>query len=351
MPRSDRKSEEIRHLARGLLERAEQVDPGLAARLFDDLERAICLRDDVDVVVDSRSFQSNCSIAAAYLRDYRPPRIALGRALSRGRQLFSLGHEFAHHLVDQDPIMADLLFEARDGGALLEEDICDAFAAMILISDDAVAAALNSSGVTAAAVLRLFESCSASREACAVAMAQRLGSEGYVAILRMEANDNDGEHVSAQFCARSRNTLPIGRASPQDDSLLRHAARVGRAQGYARLRFPSGAYTDEYHCDALQSSGYVFAVLVADTPAWGGLSVRSAVGGGYEMAWCEHCNQEFRPNGRRCGGCGDYQCVRCRRCACAVAAAPSARVCPSCSIEWPGNKFAGAKCVQCAGLE
>ncbi len=95
---------------------------------------AISDRDDVSVVYGENFRQSDCSIAAAYLRNYIPPIIALARAMSLGRQLFSLAHEFGHHLIDQDAVLADDLFGEPDGGARLEEDICDAFAAMLLIS-------------------------------------------------------------------------------------------------------------------------------------------------------------------------------------------------------------------------
>jgi Zn-dependent peptidase ImmA (M78 family) len=350
MPRSDRKASQLKQLARGLLGRADHADPGLANRLFDDLEDAIAERDDVAVEMVSPSLKSGCSIAAAYLRNSDPPRIVIGRTNSAGRKSFSLGHEFAHHLIDQDPIVADLLFEAGTRGPALEEDICDAFAAMLLIADDAVDAALGSKGVTAAAVARLFTACNASREACAVAMAQQLHGEGYVAILRQETEAGDN-YLSAQFCARTQNAFPIARGTAQEDHLLNHAVRAGRAQGHARLRFPSGALTDEYHCDAVHSGGYMFAVFVSESPPWGGLSIRSSKGGGYETSWCDNCSEEFRPVGASCLGCGEYQCPTCRRCSCVAAPAPSARICRSCFLEKPGSKFVGDECFECAGID
>ncbi|WP_353961947.1 ImmA/IrrE family metallo-endopeptidase [Mycolicibacterium hippocampi] len=300
------------------------------------------------VVYDDSLCRSDCSIAAAYLRHYVPPRIALGRAMSRGRQLFSVAHEFGHHLLDQDPVLADHLFDEADGGVRLEEDICDAFAAMLLVSDQATDLALGSEGLTSRAVIHLFNSTNASREAAAVAMAQRIQSEGYVPILRHERGEDGDVDLVAQFCARSGAALPITRMAVQDASLLRQASRAGRARGYARLRFPSGAYTDEYHADVTRDGEYLFAVLVADLPPWGGLSVRSSTPGGYDSAWCEHCSVEFRPASSTCTGCGDHQCPQCRRCGCPAAAAPSARICRQCFTEAPGKTFVGDRCAECA---
>lgn len=353
MPRSKRKAADIRALAAQLLARIDEAEPGLADRLRADVIATIATRSDVTVVFADDQIRSECSIAAAYLRNHVPPRIALRHTFSRGRQLFSAAHEFCHHLIDRDAQIADILFDEPDGGGQLEEDICDAFAAMLLISDLETEQALEGGGVTAAALIRLFQSTSASREAAAVSLVQRLETEGYVAILRIGADieEGDDETVSAQFCARAGAAFPLARMALQDDTLFVQAMRAGRARGNARLRFPSGAYTDEYHADVVRVGQYLFAVLVADTPPWGGLSVRSASGGGHDDAWCENCSNEFRPLGAPCRGCGEHECPQCRRCSCEAAPPPSARVCNQCFLESPGSRFVGDRCADCAGVD
>lgn len=351
MLRRDPAMSNAKELAAGLLRRADAADPGLAFRLADDVEHAIELRSDVVVQVSKDTFGSECSIAAAYLREFDPPRIVLGQSASPRRRLFSLGHEFAHHLIDQDSIVSDVLFKAGRRSATLEEAICDAFAARLLVSDKALDVALGDGGVTASSMIKLFDASNASREACAVALAQRLECEGHIVILEAEAAGDGSERFSARFCARSQNALPVARGSVQDDPLLRSSFRSGRGRGYARLRYASGSLSDEYHCDAVLAAGYVYAVLVSESPPWGGLSVRSGWGAGYETAWCEHCSHEFRPTGPKCVSCQEFLCHTCRRCACIAAAPPSARVCESCWLEKPGNRFRGSECYECAGLD
>ena len=245
MPRSARKPLAIKELAVGLLGRREEIEPGLSSRLLGDVEAAICQREDLVVEYELDQVEdSKCSVAAAYLRRKHPPRIVLSPTMSFRRRKFSLAHEFAHFLIDRDTVLADLLFVEPDRGEALEEDICDAFAAMLLVGDDLVDSALNGADATAAAVVRLFGASRASREACAVAMAQRLTVPGYVIIAAMEADDDGEEAVVARFAARANGVLPIRRGTPQPGTLLEQARRQGTARGEDQLRLPSGAKTE-----------------------------------------------------------------------------------------------------------
>lgn len=352
MPRSNHGAARIRRLASDLLDRLEADEPGITAKLRFEMVATLVARDDIGLVFSDELIDSECSIAAAYLRNSYPPRIVVGSSLSRGRLLFSLAHEFCHHLIDTSIELADVLYEEPDGGRRLEEDICDSFAAMILISERDTDLAIQETGMCARAVVRLYERTSASREASAVAVAQRLSTEGYVVLIRDESSGElEEQALAAQFTARAGGALPVARMTVQDDALLLQGARSGRARGYARLRFPSGAYSDEYHADVVRSGMYLFAVLVADAPPWGGVSVRSSRGGGYALAWCEHCVGEFQPISAACSGCGDHVCPDCRRCGCAAAPAPRARICSECFQEAPGQKFVGDRCAICAGVE
>lgn len=347
MPRSARSQESVRQMATGLLNRREAVEPGITAQLRADAHSTVGSRSDLVIQHDQEHADSStCSIAAAYLRDTKPPRIVLTSTASYRRELFSVLHEFAHFLIDQDDILADLLWQEPDQGGALEEDICDAFAALILVGDNLVDSVLDADGVTANAVLRLYRASEGSREACAVAMAQRLGSPGYVVIAA--ADDDQEIGVIARFAARSGNVFPIARNTPQPGTILVEANRRGRARGQDQLWYPSGARTEVMHVDVVADQGYLFAVVVTDRPAWGGLSVRDPTSGGYDTTWCEHCGSDFRPDGAACRACGEHTCPTCRRCACPAGAPPQAKLCPECFQERPRHLFHSDICDVCA---
>ncbi|WP_434447724.1 ImmA/IrrE family metallo-endopeptidase [Lentzea sp. E54] len=348
MPKSRHSSDAVRQLAFELLQRRETIEPGLADSLRTDLYGAIAGRSDVLLQHDSvRASASSCPIAAAYLRDTKPPRIVLNETASPGRELFSLGHEFAHFLIDHDGELADLLWSDAER-ADLEEDICNALAALLLIGDDAVERALGGGGVTAAAVLRLFRTTDASREACAVAMAQQLLTPGYVVVATVELDADLTEHVVARFTARANGTLPIRRNTPQQGTILADGLRCGQARGEDQLWFPSRARTESLHGDVVVSGGYAFGVFVTDSPPWGGLSVRQNVPAGYETSWCDNCSADFYPTGAACSVCDDHFCPTCRRCSCQAAAAPHAKLCLGCFTEKPGHSFVGSMCRECS---
>ncbi|MFD4640761.1 ImmA/IrrE family metallo-endopeptidase [Lentzea sp. NPDC058436] len=347
MPKSKHSSAHVQQLAVELLQCRENLEPGLTDALRSDLYGTIVVRSDVRLQHDNvQAGASSCSIAAAYLRDTKPPRIMLNETASPGRELFSLGHEFAHFLIDHDEVLADALW-ADDEREDLEEDICNAFAALLLLGEDAVERALDGGGVTASAVRRLFITSEASREAVAVAMAQRLRTPGYVMIASVEPDEDMNNRAVARFTARANGALPIRRDTPQDGTLIAASFVRGRARGEEQLLFPSGARTEALHCDILVSNGYAFGVFVTDHPPWGGLSVLAPSPAGHQTSWCEHCGADFRPSGAACRGCGEHECPTCRRCSCVAAAAPQARLCPGCFTEKPGHSFVGDKCREC----
>ncbi|MFG2445009.1 ImmA/IrrE family metallo-endopeptidase [Nocardia fluminea] len=274
-----------------------------------------------------------------------PAAIVLAPSYSTGRQLFSLGHEFCHFLIGQDAELADLLFEEPDEGRALEEDICDAFAAMVLIDDALVKRSLDG-GVTASNLVRLFEASRASRAACAIAVSEYLKVPGYVIIAEVDRAESA---VRTRIAAGAHGVLPIRHGTVQEGTLLEVAARTGHARGTGQLRFASGAYTDTFHCDVICRGGYVFAVMVNDGPAWESLSVHPGVRGGFDHEYCAHCSAEFYPAGTACQLCGSHTCSTCRRCSCEAAAPPRARVCKACFLERPGTYFDGDSCLDCTG--
>ena len=89
---------------------------------------AEALRTDTSVEiswVDPALMPTGCSIAAMYQASQTPARIVVACDASLGRRRFSVLHEYAHHLRDQVTEVLEVLFTAPDGGAQLEERVCD----------------------------------------------------------------------------------------------------------------------------------------------------------------------------------------------------------------------------------
>jgi IrrE N-terminal-like domain len=132
------------------------------------------------------------------------------------RENFTLCHELGHYLAESDNGCLDWLGDLPDGERVLES-LCDAIAARLLIPDSARSAAL-ADGPSAEALIELFNMTGASRSACAVAIANALPTEGFVAVVDAEAPD------SVFFGARAAETRPYawaGDAIPESHPLAR----------------------------------------------------------------------------------------------------------------------------------
>lgn len=291
-------------------------------------------------VVEPDDLPLGCSIAATYDRDAVPPRIRVSNDQSAARRNFSVLHEFAHHLRDDVGELVDALWDLPAAGDQLEEKVCDAFAAAVLLPAG-VAATFLGDGVTAAAVADLIRAGRASREACAVAAAQWLPAAGHVMLL-----DRDG---NATFTATAGLLPRVARGTPQDDAtVLRSLARQARGRG--RVRFASGVQSGEMLLDAVSGTGWSVAVWVEHSPAWGGLTVALDDRPAGLPGYCENCATEFVSYQAACGRCGEPRCTECGSCACPAAVSPGERRCPGCNFLLPSRAFAeGAqRCRACS---
>jgi hypothetical protein len=209
--------------------------------------------------VDPATLTGNCSVAALYIGQEHPPRILVARDTSPGRRAFSTLHEFGHHLRDRVDAVTDVFWELPDGGASIEEDLVDAFAAAVLLPANTIANTF-ANGVDAAAVVELWRATSASREASCVAAARVLPAPGYVMLL-----DPGGR---CQFAARNGDVYAIRRGTSQTAAKLGPALRGGTARGVDRPTFHSGVASSQMHVDATAAGQYIFAVWVTDSPSW-----------------------------------------------------------------------------------
>jgi IrrE N-terminal-like domain len=284
--------------------------------------------------VNTDTIGGGCSVAALYSGAEHPPRISVARDASAGRRAFSALHEFGHHLCRRATTVSDALFELPDGGHSIEEDLVDAFAAAVLLPQHTVTTGF-ADGVDAAAVIQLWRSTAASREACCVAAAQHLPAPGYVMLLQWDGH--------CQFAARNGDVFPIARNSLQTAARLQPALRGGTARGVDRPNLGSGIGSAEMHFDARADERYVFAVWLTDSPAWDALPVPLDAAPAGHDGYCEACAQEFTSWKAKCQQCSEPRCPRCGACSCEHGAQSrtTTRFCQRCFCLLPLQAFDG----------
>jgi uncharacterized protein DUF955 len=294
------------------------------------------------VWVEPAGLPAGCSIAAACDKSSEPARLLISRDSSVGRRRFSVLHEYGHLLRDLVPAVLEALFASRDAGAALEERMCDEFASRVLLPDALLDSVFGSS-VTARTVLSLIAAAPASAEACTVAAARKLPAPGYVMLL-----SPDGK---ASFTAHNGDVYYVRRGVAQA-GLLAQAA-VGRPiRGREQVRYSSGNRGQEMFADAVTENGRTVAVLVTDSPPWGGFTAGHKEGPEGNSGYCGNCAYEFTTFARICGNCERPPCPRCGRCECEIPSGTAGeRKCERCYLLLPPAAYSTADstiCTECS---
>ena len=329
-------AEQVRRLSKHLV---GLVPEAIRDDLAHEPEHAI--RDSYGITVNyvSASTSSRCSIDGTYVA--KPPTITIATASSSGRERFSLLHELGHHLQRNDFDSIDALNHAGRSRRTLEEDVCDSFAAEILLPEQHVDDALDGQLPSVDALVRLYREHSASRAACCVRIAQRLRSSGYVLLI-----DSD-EKVA--FAATAGDAFPLARGTQQMDELFVEAQSGRRTRGKVRVSYPSQWQSPMYFGELHQVDGWTFGVLQDQPPAWQviplkGDELKPAPG----QIECEHCGETFAGWKSPCERCGVRTCTHCGRCECTKIPAP--RTCQGCWLLLAPSRFPddGPFCSDCA---
>lgn len=292
--------------------------------------------------VEHASLPTGCSIAAACDKSSEPARLLISRDASVGRRRFSVLHEYAHLLRDLVPTVLEALFASPDAGAAIEERMCDEFASRVLLPDALLDSVLGPS-VTARAVLSLIGAAPASAEACAVAAARKLPAPGYVMLLSPDRK--------ASFTAHNGDVYYVRRGTAQA-GLLAQAATGRPIRGREQVRYSSGNRGREMFADAATENGRTVAVLVTDSPPWGGFTAGSKQGPEGNSGYCGNCAYEFTTFARICADCEQSACPTCGRCECETSTAtPNERQCERCYLLLPPAAYptaVSATCTECS---
>lgn len=329
----------------------DRDQPRLAERLLDDANAAMSGLEGVEIILVEESGDGGCSVAGGYRHDLDPPRIVVTRSASRPRRLFTALHEYGHHLQQNDLDLAGHLIDAAHRDEL-EEAACDVFASRILLPDRLVDDHIPARGPTADSVLALYGTGRASRAACCVRAAERLGGAGAVVLLTPEGK--------VDF-AVSRVLYPPARGSDQSSTAVVAAAMsapnatVERER--TRIRYSTGSLSDELYGQAAWVDGYIVAVLAESSPGWRAFAPPRPGTAQYAQpaappAWgygtCTTCQDTFpmSESAGQCDACGEPRCGK-GHCRCTAA---RERLCPGCSLYLNKSQFApGAE--QCRGCD
>ena len=237
--------------------------------------------------------------------------VILYRRTPGRRENFTLAHELAHHLVDEDEDCPSWLADQPDPAHMLEE-VCDDIASRLLISDDLFERALGGGKPGADTVAALHELTVASRTACLIAVANRLPCDGFALLV-----DPDASH-RVFAAARARDTRPY--AWKGDAIAAGHDLR--RATGAARRSWWEGRNGDrrDFYVSVADVDGYTCAVF-AENDLWAVEKLHTYTPvepdrGNDAHLNCPSCPFEGTTRWWPCDTCGVLICPRCQACEC-----------------------------------
>lgn len=339
-----------RRFARMLVDSLEQESPALLEELrdgpFETVRRWPGVSTTVYDLGSRPANRSRCSVYGYYLEHRKPPEIGIAQATSLRRMNFTALHELGHHLQPDHPEVGLALAELDDEWRGLEDRICDAFAAEILLPDELVTPVLADDrlGPTASQVADLFDRSRASRAACCVRAAQHLHVDGWVIL-----SDRDGQVLFAA-AANHEFRLAPGTVQPES-SIITMAGLRGSAQGLSPVTYPSGKTSPHFNTDAVADGDYVFAVMSLGATPWNPAPVPPRLrrpGGVPTVCVNPGCGHEWVDFDAPCDKCGERRCPQCDRCGCVPAV--ERRLCTGCYIDRSVNEFlAGSDlCEQCS---
>lgn len=330
--------------AQQMLQRLGAARPGAAERLHADALTELEGWDDVQVRrVPDGGVQNRCSVAGGYVYSTTPPTLTVAESRSVRRQQFTVLHELGHHLQKNDARLAlDVRRQPADNEEF-EDAACDMFASLVLIPDGMLPARPDGRSPSAADVVALFEKTRASRAACCVRIAERLGTPGVVAVL-----DFNG---MVSFAAGHGDLIPPARRSSQAHTpLVTAALRNGQDVQVddTYLQYRTGTRSDPLYGDAAWSGEYLITVMVSDRPGWKSFAPpRTHARRFVPRTWtCEVCGDDFAAAGS-CERCGTPRCDN-GHCACTGAAD---RRCERCYLVLAPSRFpsrTASACNDCA---
>lgn len=269
--------------------------------------------------------------------------IIMFRPTGNRRQNFTLLHELAHHLVDSDDDCINWIADRPEPAKELEQ-VCDQIAASVIVPAEQLDFVLDGQRPSAPLWQALYESTSASWSACAVALAQRLPCDGFIAVVNLPTS-------KVMFAARSRDTRPYAWAG---DSVP--AGHPLRQADPAALTVAWWPYPDrdrrQYYMSAIKIRDHAYAVL-AENDLWSVTKFhqpdQTRLDRGYQgTVTCRNCGHSGPTRMWPCNACGQPPCPRCSECGCDQRERTVSRsMCSNCTVSVPENQLVDGLCTGC----
>jgi hypothetical protein len=179
------------------------------------------------------------------------------------RENFTIAHEVGHGMVDadEDEDTWNWVGDHPEKDGIIEKT-CDAIASRLLLPRDRISAVLSEQRASGGAVLRLYDHFEASREACAIAVAERLGCEGFVLLAKA-----DTELIT--FASRFGDTRPSPwRDDPLPPAHPLHRLDAGEEQVIESWWPTRGNDRRPFYQHAIRHEDWIYAAF-AENDLWG----------------------------------------------------------------------------------
>jgi IrrE N-terminal-like domain len=244
------------------------------------------------------------------------------------RENFTLCHEVGHHLVqrDEDDDTLDWAADLQDRDIVIEE-VCNLIASLLLVPDDLVRRALDEYSMGGDALEAIISRSEGSREVCAIAMAQHLRCDGFVAVVNLRS-------PAVTLASRAHEARPYparNEVVPAGHPLL--SLENGQSQATESWwRWPDGN-PFSYYQHATRRGHWVYAVFAVND-LW---NVAKFHAGEPERPKIDIPRRDLRC---ACGFAGEirgFPCSVCRK-----------PVCPSCGCDCDrSNRIERGMCMSC----
>jgi Zn-dependent peptidase ImmA (M78 family) len=317
-----------------LVEAAEAVSELPVTALRDDPIRAIDEFPNILLRYSDNTITTSCQFHGRYT--FRPPTIYVTRSSNRARDNFTVLHEYGHHLQKHS---AEWVYQVLTklkpfDRALLEENVANAFASLVLVPDALLLA--NFKGTVTAEHLASVHAASSASRHVVLRRAIEL-ADGPTCLV---VTDTAGKVRAAESNSEELYQPPKNSHQPDLERLSGEAGYGATGRGYTRqgLQYSTGtARSDlqiETHSD--NTGVYYFHVLTPTyrfgTQQWDEEDVECS------NAACERTFRAY-PS-RRHETCGGFRCPDCNQCACERR---PAAVCLRCFTELSTAEVAAGK--------
>lgn len=259
------------------------------------------------------------------------------------RQNFTLLHEYAHNLVDEDDEALNWLADQVEPTQATEQ-LCDEIAAAILIPPSVLDAIVSAGPVQAQHLLVLHRETEASQVVSAIALSHRLGAAGSIVLI-----DRADNTVAWAANVGDLRVRPYNRQAIPDPHPLR---RLQPGQSLRLESFWATPWGDrqQFYLDAVATARRTYAVL-AVTDLWqiarfhAGEDLGEQQSRPVAIRSCP-CGYRGRVTGYPCPTCDTVFCPKCGECRCAKRDAKLVR-CKRCTISVPARDIQDGRCSEC----